>query len=221
MGWIRAGLWRALYTLSQITSQFAILTLDNISPANVLPHFTFYTLPTGQNDAGSWYHSRVVYIVDSTPILGVGEKLILYWGTEPTIRTDLRRVLCIKDNVFSFGEQGDNEVILTISIQSDSSALAGAVKILLEMAGFTSTTLDKPRKVLFKNTRERDIENMQLVNYDTTLQLILSAINNMGTSQSSSILDFETDFVSLHSGTIPLLNNGTGQYHIIGDDKKI
>ena len=50
---------------------------------------------------------------------------------------------------------------------------------------------------------------------------ILSEVIAMGAVPTKSILDFETDFVSVHSGTIPLLNHGTGQYHVIGDDATI
>jgi hypothetical protein len=42
----------------------------------------------------------------------------------------------------------------------------------------------------------------------------------MGAVPTKSILDFETDFVSVHSGTI-VLQNATGQYHIIGDNATI
>ena len=214
------------FTLQNITTQYAILTLDNISPQNVVPHFVLYTVPTGVNDAGSWYHSRIVYIVENTQYLGFGEKVMLYWGIEPTIKTDLRRVLCIKDNVSSVGEQGDNELILTISIQSDSSATPSDVKVLLEMAGFSSTTLDKTRKVLFKNTRKRDIENNQLINTDATLQLILSAINNMGNSTSSStgnntLIKFKTDYINTSSGVRQLENDETGIYHLLANNTEI
>jgi len=53
------------------------------------------------------------------------------------------------------------------------------------------------------------------------LNLILSQVIAMGAVPTKTILDFETDYVSIHSGTITLENHKTGQYHVVGSDATI
>ena len=54
------------------------------------------------------------------------------------------------------------------------------------------------------------------------LNLILSAVNNMGASISNNVeLDFKTEYINRDTGTIVLENDKTGQYHLVADDMTI
>jgi len=122
--------------LKDINSIWAKLAIDNYSNFNVLPFFIVYTKPTGNNDAGSFYHSRLTYQMDSDVDIGIGEEVVIHTHFTPNLSYDNRNIVCPNKTV-----QGDGlltEEILYITIHTDSGANAGDVKILFQNLGFTS-----------------------------------------------------------------------------------
>ena len=85
---------------------------------------------------------------------------------------------------------------------------------VLHTAANVLTTATNSELAYMQNTSTVGSISHSLVN-------LLSQVTAMGAIPTKSILDFETDYVSLHSGTAVLENHKTGQYHVIGDDATI
>ena len=94
----------------------------------------------------------------------------------------------------------------------------------------THTKLDEIKAEAIVNQTKINSTNAELAYANNTgtvgaishsLVNILSQVIAMGAVPTKSMLDFETDYVSIHSETIVLENHKTGQYHIIGDDATI
>tara|TARA_R110000744_G_scaffold1330_3_gene4706 strand:- start:2727 stop:3719 length:993 start_codon:yes stop_codon:yes gene_type:complete len=128
---------RETVLLSQIGSLFAKLTIDNHSSTQDLPFFIIYTKPTGVNDAGAFYHSRIVYSMNASSYIGLGEEIIIHTHHKPDIDYDCRFIPC--QNITVDGDGSHNEEILYMTIHTDSGATPGNVKILFQNVGFRST----------------------------------------------------------------------------------
>ena len=88
---------------------------------------------TGSGDAGSWYHSRRSYSLNtSNQKIIVGEHINLYAGIKPELPHNRNIQL---ENVIDTGDCLDSEVISAIAVHSDSSALLGT-KILVSSMGY-------------------------------------------------------------------------------------
>ena len=109
-----------------------------ISGGNV--YFAVYTQRQNDgNDAGSWYRSRHNYVINGTGSTGETGIRMLYTNLkeEPSdIFDSVGRVECTKELFSSVGPQQDDEELLTISLQSDSSAGAGAIEYVIQNFGF-------------------------------------------------------------------------------------
>ena len=119
-------------TLNNLTNLKANITIDNYQSIQSLPFFTVYTKPTGNGDAGAWYHSRRAYNIDNNQMIFVGERIEIYSINKPHSITQERQISF--NNILDFGECLGNEEILTIAIQSDSSSPENT-KILVESLG--------------------------------------------------------------------------------------
>ena len=102
--------------------------------------FSVYTQRQNDgNDAGSWYRSRHTYIMNGTGTTGETGIRMLYVNLkeQPSdIFDSVGRVECTKELFSSVGPQTDDEEILTISLQSDSSEGAGQVEYVIQNFGF-------------------------------------------------------------------------------------
>ena len=91
------------------------------------------------NDAGSWYRSRLNYIIGGSGSTATTGLSLLYVnnGEQPSdIFDSVQRVECLLDPFSSNGPQAGTENILTISIQSDSGAGAGTIEYVIQNVGF-------------------------------------------------------------------------------------
>ena len=123
--------------LHQLSSIWAKLSIDNNSAPNTLPFFVVYTKPTGSGDApAGWYHSRIVYTMNSGVDIGIGEEVIIHTHHTPSIDYDCRFISAPNKTVE--GEGLGTEEILYMTIHTDSGAAAGDVKILFQNLGFIS-----------------------------------------------------------------------------------
>lgn len=103
-------------------------------------YFSVYTQRQNDgNDAGSWYRSRHNYIINgigATTETGIRMLYVNLKEQPSDIFDSVGRVECTKEAFSSVGPQLDDEEILTISLQSDSSAGAGAVEYVIQNFGF-------------------------------------------------------------------------------------
>lgn len=120
-------------TLGELKSVFANVTIDNYQNITSVPFFIVYTKPTGVNDSGSWYHSKITYIIDATSTIMLGEEIEIYSINKQTKHHKHRRMVAFDTKLLS-GEGLSTEEILTVSIHSDSSAPANT-QILVKNVG--------------------------------------------------------------------------------------
>lgn len=130
------------FTLKDVRYVYAKMFIDSwgLNVQN-LPFFHIYTKPTGVNDAGAWYHSRIDYTMTiNTPKIGLAEECMFFGKTVPNDNEKWFSNRAIQmTNVTKNGECLDTEEILTIAIATDSSATIGGVNIGVQELGFSMT----------------------------------------------------------------------------------
>ena len=139
-------------------SAYAVMTFDDASESPILGVYTF---PTQSNDAASWYHSRVIYSgLSSTP--EVGKKYVVYFGQNPEIHPELPRLELSKESSpFTIGEQLDDEIVMTSSFGTDSSAGVGNVKFMVESLGVHSPSHKTNVKLKIHHATQEEFDALQ------------------------------------------------------------
>ena len=119
---------------------YAVVTLDS---ATEIPYLNVFTKPTGSNDADAAYHSRLRYIVPAGSVVA-GGKYLVYYGTEPTVHTDLPKIQLTYDAANSAANfHSTSDFVKSIEVTTQASPTApGTNEFLLEAVG-----------VKFDNTR--------------------------------------------------------------------
>ena len=127
---------KEIFTLSQLYSFYSILSIDENLNAQSMPFWNVYTKMTGVNDAGSFYHSKLLYTMDYNNVhIGLSEKVLIYGKNKPEFKHPRWRSIQLK-LLSTVGEGLETEEILSISLGSDSSAPQDGVKILVNEMGF-------------------------------------------------------------------------------------
>lgn len=108
-------------TLAHLKSYSAVVSVDKYDNPASLPFFIIYTKPTGINDSGAWYHSKIVG--RPTGYIAQGEKIQIYLKNPSIHNFGYREVKCIETRE---GEAKGAEEILYMTIHSDSGALVGS-----------------------------------------------------------------------------------------------
>lgn len=125
-----------VHTLEELKYLYCLV--DIISGGNM--YFSVYTQRQNDgNDAGSWYRSRINYIINgtgSTTETGISLMTVNLKEEPVDIFDSVKRIPCSKEAFSSVGPQAEDEEILTISLQSDSSQPAGAVEYVIQNFGF-------------------------------------------------------------------------------------
>lgn len=122
------------WTLGDLKSSHVCCSVDKWDNGASVPFIVIYTAMTGSGDAGSWYHSRRSYSLNtSNHKILVGEHINLYSGIKPELPNNNRNIPL--EVVVDTGDCDDSEVISAISIHSDSDALLGT-KILVSNMGY-------------------------------------------------------------------------------------
>lgn len=121
-------------TLGELTGLHANISVDNYQATNSLPFFVVFTKPTGVDDAGLWYHSRIAYTMDLTETVMLGEDVEIYSIKKQKSNHKNKRMLSFNTKVVT-GPALDTEELLTISFHSDSGAAAGT-QILVQNLGY-------------------------------------------------------------------------------------
>jgi|11BtaG_2_1085332.scaffolds.fasta_scaffold00947_6 hypothetical protein len=138
-------------------SAYAVMSFDDPSESPIL---TAYTFTTGSNDAGSWYHSRVVYSgLSSTP--EVGKKYVVYFGQEPEIHPELPKLQLSKSSISTVGEQLDSEIVMTSSFGTNSIAPVNSVKFMVESLGVHSPSHKTNIKLKIHHATQEEFDTLQ------------------------------------------------------------
>lgn len=116
-------------------SAYTIVTFDSLTSK---PHLAFYTFPGTSGNAATWYRSRVIYIPDGTPSVGV--KYLMYFGQDPKVHPELPRLpMVIASN--SAGPRASSERVLTAALGSDSATAVNNCQFIAESIGVYSPTI--------------------------------------------------------------------------------
>jgi len=122
------------WTLGNLKSAHITCSIDNWQSGASAPFIVVHTVLTGSGDAGSFYHSRCAYTLNSSNHkIIAGEHINLYSGNKPNFKNENRSIPL--ETITSTGDCNDNEVIAYISVHSDSGALTGT-KILVSEMGY-------------------------------------------------------------------------------------
>jgi hypothetical protein len=122
-------------------SPYALITLDTLGSA---PFVTFYSAPTGTNDAApGFYHSAWVYQLPTATrnALTPSQKVLLYAQHDPVCHPGLAHHALTYVPAASHGERGANETIAFAALHSDSGATTGTVQWLVEALGVDHSSL--------------------------------------------------------------------------------
>jgi hypothetical protein len=112
-------------------SCYAIVTLDQTAK---LPFFGIYTKLGATGNGGSWYRSRRVMYPDAPTTYVAGKTYLMYFGVDPQVNPELPRIT-LKDEFNSVGPRLADEEILTVGLNSDSSAGVNTTKFLVDSVG--------------------------------------------------------------------------------------
>tara|TARA_R110000803_G_scaffold124302_1_gene192103 strand:+ start:12001 stop:13005 length:1005 start_codon:yes stop_codon:yes gene_type:complete len=176
--------------VQDLNSIWAKVSIDNFNSLQHLPHFVVYTKPTGDGDAGPWFHSKFTYTFDSDVIIGIGEEVIIHSLNNPNVSFDCR--LISMPNVVIVGDGLPEEEILYITIHTDSGATAGEVKILFSNLGFQS--------------RRQHIRNVELIGYVDTVTVPEYPTGNGG------VLLVSTEHITTNLEQTATITNNTTFY---------
>lgn len=132
-------------TLGELKGLCANVSVDKWDNYSSVPFFNVYTKMTGSGDAGSWYHSRITYSLDSSSCICIGEHVELWAKNKPTSYNGLRQVE-LKTKTIT-GSALDSEEIYTISLGSDSASAINT-KILVSSLGFDTDKIQHRVKLV-------------------------------------------------------------------------
>ena len=122
------------FTLGQIDMIFMTGSVDVWDNISSCPFIIVYTKPTGVGDHEVWYHSKVLYTLDATKKINLGETVNFYAITNPNLNNGFRDIKL--ETKTTSGDGLDAEEILYITVHSDSSSLINT-KILLSNIGYS------------------------------------------------------------------------------------
>ena len=128
-------------TLGELVSVCANVSIDNYQSGASIPFFVIYTKMTGVGDAGAWYHSKIIYTMDATETIMLGEEIEMYSINKQDNHHQNKRAVSFNTKIVD-GDAATNEEIYTITIHSDSSAPA-STQILVSNVGFSIKQNDK------------------------------------------------------------------------------
>ena len=128
-------------TLGRLHTIYMVASIDTYTNGSSVPFIVVYTKPTGVGDQQPWYHSKIIYGIDTSQIIMLGEKIQLYSHRQiPNAFYGCRQVplnVEIKE-----GDALSTEEILYITLHSDSAG-ANNTQILVSDFGFETNHQNK------------------------------------------------------------------------------
>ena len=119
--------------LSSIKGMYAL-----IRPVVAMqPYFNIYTQREfdGQ-DAGTFYRSRITYNTNNVLDAYVGQPVLLYWGEDPDVYTNIPHVEMTKEEFSSVGPQAPSEEVSTGTLSTSSNSTVGLYEFTVSNLGY-------------------------------------------------------------------------------------
>lgn len=123
-------------TVADLEDVFFVGSINHWDSSQSCPFVVVYTKPTGNGDAGAWYHSRRAYAMASNAQITLGLKTQFSISSSPQPKFPYQHILL--SNAITTGDFADDEEIYTISVQSDSAS-HNDTKILISNVGWRSS----------------------------------------------------------------------------------
>ena len=116
---------------------FNATLFSTVSP----PFITIYTAKQGVNDLGSWFHSRVTYIVwDNSQLVSFKDYQFTTSSSPAVVEVGKTAFSLTIDPFSSLGTLEPNDTILAISIGTNSAAAVGDVEFIADRIKLVSAT---------------------------------------------------------------------------------
>jgi hypothetical protein len=160
-------------TVGQFQNTYAVVTIDT----NRAPYFGLYTI----GDTYGWYRSKRMYAVQ-TPSTVTPGKYLIYTGTEPTVYPELSRIQLTETTSLSQGAFASNEVILSITLQTELGSDAGNYKFVTHQLGFNTATAERELNLKIKGDTTRTFTQ-------STASTLWTINHNLGKHPSITIVD--------------------------------
>lgn len=105
-------------TVSDVKGQYCLIVANNSQQ----PYFNLYTRRQfdGQ-DAGTWYRSRITYNTNNVLDNYTGQPVILYWGQDPNVFTNIPHIEMTYEGFSSVGPQDPAEEVLTGALNTSTN----------------------------------------------------------------------------------------------------
>jgi hypothetical protein len=164
-------------TVGQFQNTYAVVTIDT----NRVPYFGLYTI----GDTYGWYRSKRMYAVQ-TPSTVTPGKYLIYTGTEPTVYPELSRIQLTETTSLSQGAFASNEVILSITLQTELGSGAGNYKFVTHQLGFNTATAERELNLKIKGDTTRTFNfttpsTTWAVTHNLGKRPSVTVVNNNGT----------------------------------------
>ena len=138
------------FTLADINSVYFKAHLNRYTGVASVPFMQIYTKPTGVNDAGAFFHSRINYVFNQNEIIGIGEEIVFFGGQAPSKKFSQRSIELTDAQIL--GENNTTEEILFIVCASSSNAGVNELNVNLTDIGFEYGNITRNYELLGKNT---------------------------------------------------------------------
>ena len=128
-------------TLGRLHTIYMVASIDTYTNTSSVPFIVVYTKPTGVGDQAVWYHSKIIYAIDTSQIIMLGEKIQLYTHRLPPNAFFGCRQVPLNVEIKE-GDALSTEEILYITLHSDSAG-ANNTQILVSDFGFETNHQNK------------------------------------------------------------------------------
>ena len=119
-------------TLGDIKGMYAIATIYNTQEF----YFQIYTKRKNDGQDVSWYRSRLNYLTLGAFTGYVGQRVLVYWGEEPTFFPDMPRIEVTLDPLSSNGLQEDDEEVFLGGLTTSTNYPSGSYSFTVGAFGF-------------------------------------------------------------------------------------
>tara|TARA_R110002167_G_scaffold198187_6_gene401250 strand:+ start:2047 stop:3063 length:1017 start_codon:yes stop_codon:yes gene_type:complete len=182
-------------TLGDVKSVYFKGAVNAFSNSSSVPFLHVYTKPTGINDAGFFYHSKIDYTYNNDNTIGIGEECLFYGIGLPNNEFGNRKIQL--NNKIVSGEGLDNEAVLYVVCASDSGAVIDKMNTTLNLVGFETENIRR---------------NYKLVSGERNNNIVLSNNESYGSNQTSSSINLgcKNNINILGSASVSVFIEGSG-----------
>ena len=214
-GMLIPGTQESPITLGSVLSQYFVGNMKVLADSDALPIVAIYTQPQGSGDFNPAYRSRKTYRPSGT--LSKGANYYFHWGADANILTEYERQTLTLSG--SDGPCDLAEIVLFMSVNTDSIAPVDTVNLTLKHAGFTTAT--DTRQVNFDNSKQKNlysqVENLTFIGDDVSVTVSNFPASQTidGTVSVSGVVDISGSSVSV-SGVVDVSGSSVSVSGFVG-----